>query len=298
MKIFFLLLSLVLLSGCLKQPETIVIELAKETPIIETETEITNEDQAEVILDDQLTDNETELVDKAPENQIEVIKTETTSENQTSINENSTVDNSDSNQVETLEIPTTLELKVLFAQQAPFSNWNEITQETCEEASMIMADKYFKGQPLNDGIMEQELEKLLAWQNERGYQIDLTAEETAFTLREYFGLTAELSRQVEINRIKAELAKGNLVILPVAGRLLKNPNFKQPGPVYHMLVVKGYNTKEFITNDPGTRNGNSYKYPYERLIDAVHDWDHALGADGMTDAEVILGAKVMVIVSR
>lgn len=298
MKLIILIFLMLILVGCGKQPETITIELAKETPIIETETEVSDDNEARVVLDDQVTGDQAEIKTELPIKKIEVIETVTTSENQTSIDENSTATDSVDNQIETLEIPTTLELKVLFAQQAPFSKWNEITQETCEEASMIMADKYFKSQPLNDGIMEQELEKILAWQNERGYQVDLTAEETVFTLRQYFGLTAELSRQVETNRIKAELAKGNLVILPVAGRLLKNPNFKQPGPIYHMLVVKGYNTKEFITNDPGTRNGNSYKYPYDRLVDAVHNWDHELGADGMTDEEIILGAKIMVIVSR
>jgi hypothetical protein len=298
MKLIILIFLILILVGCGKQPETVTIELAKETPIIENETEVSDDNEARVVLDDQVTGDQAEIKTELPIKETEVIETVTTSENQTSINENSTATDSVDSQVEILEIPTTLELKVLFAQQAPFSKWTEITQETCEEASMIMADKYFKGQSLNDGIMEQELEKILAWQNERGYQVDLTAEETAFTLRQYFGLTAELSRQVEVNRIKAELAKGNLVILPVAGRLLKNPNFKQPGPVYHMLVVKGYNTKEFITNDPGTRNGNSYKYPYERLVDAVHNWDHELGADGMTDAEIILGAKIMVIVSR
>jgi len=79
---------------------------------------------------------------------------------------------------------------------------------------------------------------------------------------------------------------------------LNNPNFKQPGPIYHMLVIKGYNSWEFITNDPGTRKGNSFKYPYSTLINAVHDWNHDLAVGGMTEAEMAQGAKVMIAVSR
>jgi hypothetical protein len=55
------------------------------------------------------------------------------------------------------------------------------------------------------------------------------------------------------------------------GRELKNPNFKAPGPVTHMVLVKGYDykTKEFITNDPGTRRGENYRYPEKISLKAI-----------------------------
>jgi hypothetical protein len=163
---------------------------------------------------------------------------------------------------------------------------------------MIMADKYFNQQSLNETIMEDELQKLLAWQNEHGYQLDTTAAETAKILTEYFGLSVRLSRDVTVDRIKYEIAQGNLVIIPAAGRLLNNPNFKAPGPIYHMLVIKGYNSSEFITNDPGTRKGNGYRYSYATILNAIHDWNHELASDGMTDAEMAQGEKVIIVVSR
>jgi len=52
---------------------------------------------------------------------------------------------------------------------------------------------------------------------------------------------------------------------------LKNPNFRQPGPLYHMFVIKGYTPKEIITNDVGTRKGDGYKYSYAILDKALHD---------------------------
>lgn len=198
----------------------------------------------------------------------------------------------------TVEVPAKLELPVLFAQQAPFANWDEVHEETCEEASMIMAARYFKNQPLTEAIMEEELQKILKWQEERGYKVDATAEETVRMLIEYFGLEASITKEVTADKIKYELSQGNLIIVPAAGRELKNPNFKQSGPIYHMLVIKGYNDSEFITNDPGTRKGNGYRYPYETLLGAIHDWSHELAEDGMSDAEMAQQPKVLIIVEK
>ena len=39
-----------------------------------------------------------------------------------------------------------------------------------------------------------------------------------------------------------------------------------------MLVLIGYDENNFITNDPGTRRGEKYKYPQERVVNAIHDW--------------------------
>jgi hypothetical protein len=78
--------------------------------------------------------------------------------------------------------------------------------------------------------------------------------------------------QVTTESIKEELAKGNPIIIPAAGRRLLNPYFSGEGPWYHMLVVKGYDRNEFITNDPGTKRGDGYKYKYDVLVNAIHDW--------------------------
>ena len=71
-----------------------------------------------------------------------------------------------------------------------------------------------------------------------------------------------------------ELEAGHLVIIPTNGQALKNPNFTLPGPERHMLVVKGYDyeTEEFITNDPGTRNGADYRYKKDLLFEAIRNY--------------------------
>lgn len=198
---------------------------------------------------------------------------------------------------QTAEIPAKFLMEMAFSRQAPFGNWDEVHEETCEEASMIMVDKYFKRQPLSEQIMEDELQKILAWLDRHGYKVDLTAQETVDVMKAFYGLSARVSRNVTVDQIKYELSQGHPIIIPVAGRELHNPNFTGLGPVYHMLVIKGYDEKNFITNDPGTRKGNGYTYSYDTIINAIHDWNHDF--DGAESASRILtGEKVMIVVDR
>ena len=84
----------------------------------------------------------------------------------------------------------------------------------------------------------------------------------------------EAKYNITADDITAQLAKGNLVLVPTNGRKLNNPFYTAPGPLQHMLVIKGYdsNTDEFITNDPGTKRGESYRYPVATVMDAIYDY--------------------------
>lgn len=188
---------------------------------------------------------------------------------------------------------------VAFASQTPYGVWDELHGETCEEASMIMAVNFFQTKPLSNHIMEQGLLSLVKWQDVRGYKVDLDADEVVEILDTYFNQSAHLLFDVSVDSIIAELDQGNLIIVPAAGRNLGNPYFTAPGPVYHMLVIKGYdrNTGEFITNDPGTKRGESYRYKYSRLLSAIAEWDHSLAADGMTQEEIEQGRRVLIVVT-
>ncbi|MFA5047799.1 MAG: C39 family peptidase [Patescibacteria group bacterium] len=195
-------------------------------------------------------------------------------------------------------VPEKLELPVAFSQQAPFANWDVVHEETCEEASMIMSARYFNQQKLDEQIMEQELQKLLKWEADRGYEADLTADQTAKILQNYFDLRARVSTIVTVDQIRYELANNNLILVPAAGRELNNPNFKRPGPIYHMLIVKGYNDSEFITNDPGTRKGNGWRYKQEQFLQAIHGWGNDWVKDSVTEEKMESGAKEIIIVSK
>jgi hypothetical protein len=93
--------------------------------------------------------------------------------------------------------------------------------------------------------------------------------------QEYYDIAAgAVKSDITLTDIRDTLASGALVIIPADGRKLKNPHFKQPGPTRHMLVIAGYDaeTKEFITNDPGTKHGKGYRYPEKILFDAILDY--------------------------
>jgi hypothetical protein len=192
-------------------------------------------------------------------------------------------------------IPNTILLNVPFTPQAPRANWVEPFKESCEEASALMAGEYFSGnasEKLEAGYAQTEILKLVDWEQERfGYHLDIDTGETAEVLRQVHGLNTKILGDFTEEALKKELAQGRLILLPADGRKLHNPNFKRPGPPYHMLVLKGYNDAGFITNDPGTRNGLSYSYEFETLYGANGNWSHETRTVDLNEKMAIVAWK-------
>lgn len=185
--------------------------------------------------------------------------------------------------------PAELNLAVPFTAQAPHANWDLPYQEACEEASVLMAARFLQGRTITDATdANSAIVELVNYNVEQlGQPIDTTAEQTAGMVESFYGLDTEVLYDWTWDDVKQALAQGYPVILPAAGRELGNPNFTAPGPVYHMLVIKGYTDTVIITNDPGTRKGADYQYRYETLAKANHDWN---GGD------VANGKKVIIII--
>ncbi|MDP3771758.1 MAG: C39 family peptidase [bacterium] len=182
---------------------------------------------------------------------------------------------------------------VPFTVQAPFGNWRQPWQDFCEEASVVMAAHFVLDLPLTPAVAEQEMQIIrqyeeLVYRRSR----DTSADETAGILQKLYGLkNIQVLPVAASDDLKKELVMGRLVIIPVAGRLLKNPHFTSPGPNYHMVVVSGYDDARgiFITHDPGTRWGKGYTYGQKLLFGAIHDWN---GGD------VMRGEKKMIVVGK
>lgn len=180
-------------------------------------------------------------------------------------------------------LPSKVYIPVPFLCQAPYGDWSQPWQDACEEAAIIMAKRYVKGDPLDREPAcrqarsgNREILKMVDFQVEKyGGHYDLTAEQSAQLIRDYYKFNdVEVRYDIGIEDLKNELALGNLVVAPMAGRLLKNPYYTPPGPVYHYMLFKGYDdqTGEFITNDAGTRKGRNYRYKYQVAFNAIHDW--------------------------
>lgn len=173
-------------------------------------------------------------------------------------------------------IPLALNLDVPFTSQAPFENWELPFKEACEEASLLMVGRFYRGGSFTKQSATDAIMALVSFERSRlGSDQDTNAEQTGLLAREYFGYQTVQVKYgpFTADDVKKELAAGHPLIVPMAGRLLGNPYFRRPGPYYHMLVIKGYTPTGFITNDPGTKRGADYEYSYAAVLNAMHDFD-------------------------
>lgn len=176
------------------------------------------------------------------------------------------------------KIPDKFLIDVPFTSQAPFAKWDELHEESCEEASIVMVKYFLDKKNLSTQIAEKEIQDLVKFQIKKyGDYKDSNAEQTARLYSDFYGqpeddLKMKVIYNFERNDLKRYLARGYPIIIPAAGRLLGNPNFTAPGPLYHNLVLIGYEGDTIIANDPGTKRGHGYKYDIDVLYKAIHDF--------------------------
>ncbi len=193
-------------------------------------------------------------------------------------------------------------LEVPFASQSPFGEWSDKRQQDgCEEASVILAYCAVNSDecPVTNGKIDKQWmkDKLIDIYNFQigkwGLGIDTSAKDTGERLLAgYFNYSKYKVLSVENGEdIIQELMAGNVVIVPTNGKLLFNPNFTNGGPERHMLVVRGYDVerKQFITQDPGTRQGENYRYDEDLFFKAIRDYETG-------DHEPIVGVNKRMIV--
>jgi hypothetical protein len=187
--------------------------------------------------------------------------------------------------------PATLNLPIPFTSQAPTANWDLVHNEDCEEAASVMANAYLTGNTavvLPAAQVESEMTTLNNWEDSNlGYHLDTTAEETAQMIQAVYGLRASVQNGYTLQNIKDQLNMQHVVILPVNGQIIGNPNYTAPGPIYHMLVIRGYSGSTLITDDSGTRRGQNYPYAFQTLYNAGADWDHGTNTIDQTKKVMI-----------
>lgn len=171
--------------------------------------------------------------------------------------------------------PKSFSLGIAFISQAPYAVWDALHEDACEEASLIMVQYYINGiKSISKETAEKEIQDMIRYESSVGFGPSITLAELNAVAANYYQLNSgRVVGNPTVGQIKAEILAGRPVIIPAAGKILPNPNFRNGGPNYHMLVVKGFNETGFITNDPGTRKGNNFWYSYADLMNAIHDWN-------------------------
>ena len=166
-------------------------------------------------------------------------------------------------------------LQVPFTSQAPFGDWRQPWQDACEESVITMVDGFYNKYTLPPNRAKKEILKALDVKEQYfGVSEDEDADQMVRHINQFYSWEAYVVDAPSIDLIKREIDQGRPVILPVYGKALKNPHFRNNGPNYHTLVISGYDdvTQEFITQEPGTKYGKNYRYGYAQLMDAMHDF--------------------------
>ena len=146
-----------------------------------------------------------------------------------------------------------------------------------DDASALMAVSWARGEELTNQKGLEEIIQISDFELKKyGEYRDVSAHDTVdWIFKDYFSFEgASLRKSITSDDIIGELRAGNLVIVPLNGQILRNPFFTPPGPIRHMLLIRGYdpNTDEFITNEPGTRHGEGFRYKTDVLYSAIADY--------------------------
>ena len=174
-------------------------------------------------------------------------------------------------------IPSKLILQVPFTPQAPTDKWDR--NEDCEETSITMANAFLSNNTANELATEESqkaIDNLKIWENANfGYNADTGAMTTTRMAEGAFGLKVKQIKNFTEQDLKQALVDNHPILLPIDARKLNNPKYKNSGPQYHMVVIRGFHESVFIVNDPGTNDGNGNEYTFDVLKNAAADWNQA-----------------------
>lgn len=190
-------------------------------------------------------------------------------------------------------LPESVVLQVPFTPQAPTDKWDR--NEDCEETSITMANAFLSGNTANvlaEGESIKAIENLKIWENANlGYNVDTGAMATTRLAEGAFALKVKHIKDFTETDIKKALADNHPVLLPIDARQLNNPKYRNSGPQYHMIVIRGYKDGKFIVNDPGTNEGNGNEYTFDVLKNAAADWNQA-------DQKMEPASKIALVLSK
>ena len=183
--------------------------------------------------------------------------------------------------------PKEINWPVPFTSQAPEKNWDQPWQDACEEAAVLMLDAYYKQYNLSPLFARDEIIKMVDWEErEMGWGRSIEIEKVEELMEYYFGQAKfVIVENPTVEQIKNYVAEGRPVLMVADGKVLPNPHFRNGGPEYHALIIRGYTEDSFITNDPGTQFGENFVYQYNDLMNAIRDWN---GGDIKNGRRVVL----------
>src|SRR5712664_4127543 len=151
-----------------------------------------------------------------------------------------------------VNLPTAVILPVPFTSQAPLNNWAD-RQHTCEEATLLMVDRYLRGDHsgalIDPRTADAAINQITSWKP----AVDLTSQQVGEVAQKNMGWAYKILPSDRLN-MKQQLALGRPLIVGVRTHGLGNANY--PGyrnhyeetgySVSHYLVVIGYEGDNYV----------------------------------------------------
>ncbi|HEY4505988.1 MAG TPA: C39 family peptidase [Candidatus Paceibacterota bacterium] len=179
--------------------------------------------------------------------------------------------------------PQVVILPVPFIRQTPDGDWSYPWNNACEEAVIMMAERFYQGDTREtiSGTETRELLPPLFKIQEKiwGSNKDSNAERTLRIIKEFDGaFDATIKTNPTLEELKAELKAGHPIISLHYGIGLDNPEhiYVKNGSGYHMILLVGYDddTREFLANDPEGPSGRNWRYSYDTIMETLGDYNH------------------------
>ncbi|OIO19144.1 MAG: hypothetical protein CO029_04390 [Candidatus Magasanikbacteria bacterium CG_4_9_14_0_2_um_filter_41_10] len=166
-------------------------------------------------------------------------------------------------------------LSVPFTSQAPDGIWIQPWLDACEETSVLMVHRYYIGTDIQNstdakkGILEMFDMKHVLFEE----SLDESIRTMTDVINNFLPWSAHVVEYPTLDAIKAEIDAGRPVIIPAYASALHNEYFRGFFP-YHMFVISGYDDRDqtFIAEDPGSHYGHAYRYKYDTVLSAMHDF--------------------------
>ena len=168
-------------------------------------------------------------------------------------------------------------IPVPFTVQTPDADWRQPWQDACEETVIAMVGRFYSdlGEFDNAATAKTAILDILKKREELiGPSLDENAATIAKIVNNRLNWTAVVVENPTLAQMKSEIDNDRPIILPVHGKYLYNPHFKNGGPDYHSIVISGYDeaNQQFIVQEPGTRHGLDFRYSYATIENAMHDF--------------------------
>ena len=173
-------------------------------------------------------------------------------------------------------LPPSVLIRVPYTSQAPHADWST-HEDYCEAAALLMYSAYLSRDqreviPPNEA--DSRMTRLVQFERTtyRTNHPDLTLDQMGYVAHSMFGMTPHVM-PASLDAIKHQLAAGRPVIVPVMTH--GAPGGQKLAPfygymnVYHVLLIKGYDSRNLYTNDAGFMQGENYAYTWPWLAAAI-----------------------------